>query len=995
MFRNPPKNFRGVPFWSLNDILNIDEISRQIGLMDEAGFGGVFFHAREGLVTPFLSKEWFEAFKAAVNEASRRGMYVWIYDEDRWPSGFAGGFIPAEDSRYRAKAIIMITANTAFPGSDTIAMFRCSANESNIPMKCERIFEGELNENYLYLSFVKYTASVGDVWFSGFSYVDLLDEDVVERFIDVAYRPYVELFREFIGNIVPGIFTDEPNITASRPRPPSSQKTPTRIPPRGSRFPVYALPWTDKLSQYFKKINGYDIIEKLPELFFDIGSYTKTRYDYWKTVTLMFIEAFSKKLYEWCDKHGLKFTGHYLAEDDLISQLVVGAVMPHYEYMHIPGMDHLGMRIWDMFLTAKQVSSVANQLGKERVLSETYGCTGNYPSFEDRKWIGDFLYALGINMLNHHLVPYSMRGRRKADYGLNLHWSQPWWRYNKVIEDYFTRLSYVLSLGKRVVDVLVIYPMSSIWSIYTPINDSKAREINNSFISLLRTLAKLHIDFELGDEIILSKYGKAEGDRIIIGRASYKVVIVPPSLNISSSTLKLLREFISNGGKVVAIKPIPKMVDGVESTETSNILERSKILDSISIDSISSSLADIDLTAIVKSDDVDGDVLMHVREYNNMFIVFIANVSRNNRHNVRIGINGSYTIEEWNPFTGEILEGFGALANGRTWIELTLLPIESKLLVLKPGVPKPMPRTMHRKIKEISLGGKWIANKLNPNILVLDYAKIAIDSEQWSEPIPIQKIREIAVNRGIGSRYKLRFEFYVEVKPKDEIYLVIENPKQFVSVRVNENRIDLNDIKGFWIDWNFAKYRIDTYIEEGINTIEAEGIVGFEPEIEPIYILGNFGVKAVAKGSSRIVKELYEVEPYNLCSQGYPFYSGELELIKEINLNINNFDKAYLSIEKINAALAIIYVNDVEVEKVISPSQKIDITKNLKSNTNEIKIILVGTLRNALGPLHRKDVDPPFITPNTFYTIDDTWTDEYILKPFSIEDLKIEFYKIT
>ncbi|MCC6015985.1 MAG: hypothetical protein LM582_02970, partial [Desulfurococcaceae archaeon] len=83
IFKNPPKIFRGVLFWSINDLLRKEEIVKQVALLDEAGFGGAFFHAREGLVTPFLSNEWFEAFEVAVEEARSRDMSIWIYDEDR------------------------------------------------------------------------------------------------------------------------------------------------------------------------------------------------------------------------------------------------------------------------------------------------------------------------------------------------------------------------------------------------------------------------------------------------------------------------------------------------------------------------------------------------------------------------------------------------------------------------------------------------------------------------------------------------------------------------------------------------------------------------------------------------------------------------------------------------------------------------------------------------------------------------------------------------
>ncbi|MGC9149121.1 MAG: hypothetical protein ACP5GI_06755, partial [Sulfolobales archaeon] len=180
LFKNPPNEFRGVPFYSVNDLLSRDEIAKHIKYLKEAGFGGVFFHAREGLITPFLGEEWFNSFGEAVKEASRHGMTVWIYDEDRWPSGFASGIIPAESRDYRPKSLLMIIDNKTFFGEDTLAVFKCETDENSIPTKCTRILQPESSSRYLYLSFLKNTASLGETWFSGLSYVDLLNPKAVK-----------------------------------------------------------------------------------------------------------------------------------------------------------------------------------------------------------------------------------------------------------------------------------------------------------------------------------------------------------------------------------------------------------------------------------------------------------------------------------------------------------------------------------------------------------------------------------------------------------------------------------------------------------------------------------------------------------------------------------------------------------------------------------------------------------------------------------------------
>ncbi|RLF01595.1 MAG: hypothetical protein DRK00_11145, partial [Thermoprotei archaeon] len=121
-------------------------MSKQVALMDKAGFGGAFFHAREGLVTPFLGESWFRAFDAAVSEAKRRGMYVWIYDELWWPSGFAGGIVPALSFKHRAKALVMVPGERAFAGEDVIATFKCRLDERGVPKSYEEAKPGECED---------------------------------------------------------------------------------------------------------------------------------------------------------------------------------------------------------------------------------------------------------------------------------------------------------------------------------------------------------------------------------------------------------------------------------------------------------------------------------------------------------------------------------------------------------------------------------------------------------------------------------------------------------------------------------------------------------------------------------------------------------------------------------------------------------------------------------------------------------------------------------
>ena len=98
-FLTPANAYRSVPFYSLNDDLDPAEVDRQLHRFKEGGFGGTFLHSRIGLLTEYLSEKWFGVMAAGVKSSQQLGIDAWFYDEDKWPSGFAGGIVPLEGSR--------------------------------------------------------------------------------------------------------------------------------------------------------------------------------------------------------------------------------------------------------------------------------------------------------------------------------------------------------------------------------------------------------------------------------------------------------------------------------------------------------------------------------------------------------------------------------------------------------------------------------------------------------------------------------------------------------------------------------------------------------------------------------------------------------------------------------------------------------------------------------------------------------------------------------
>jgi hypothetical protein len=125
-FANPGADFRGAPFWSWNDHLEPSELARQIRDMKAHGMGGFFMHSRDGLEIDYMGPEWLACVREAVRVAREEGSNAWLYDEDRWPSGAAGGLVPARGGdAFRAKMVTLEEAD-ALPteDDDVLAVFR-------------------------------------------------------------------------------------------------------------------------------------------------------------------------------------------------------------------------------------------------------------------------------------------------------------------------------------------------------------------------------------------------------------------------------------------------------------------------------------------------------------------------------------------------------------------------------------------------------------------------------------------------------------------------------------------------------------------------------------------------------------------------------------------------------------------------------------------------------------------------------------------------------
>ncbi|MEK7448615.1 MAG: glycosyl hydrolase [Planctomycetota bacterium] len=1013
-FRRPGNKYASAPFWSWNGKMDPVEVRRQMRDMLSHGMGGGFMHSREGLATEYLSKEWFGSILAAMDEAKKVDGYAWLYDEDRWPSGAAGGLVTIPHPEHRQKIIEMREWTPAeFTRSGKELKIFTGLNEKNI-LKNTKPFgdidQGSLSAKHQVLSFTVWT-SADSAWFNDGAYLDTLSQPAVRAFIDSTYEVYKKECGKDFGKRVLGIFTDEPNFLTFSHQPEQNKDAPI-------------LPWTTNLPDEFQKRYGYSILDYLPCLFRntdDEDRALKARHDYWECVTSFFVNNFSRQISEWCVRNKLIFTGHMLEEQSLTAQIIaVGAAMRHYEYMQMPGIDILCESI-DEILTVKQCASACHQFGWKRMISELYGCTGWDFTLEGQKWLGDWQYALGVNFRCQHLSFYTMKGRAKRDYPASIFYQSPWWKYYRLLEDYYTRLSFLLSQGEAVQDILVLHPIESAWSVYRPSQSSETKQLDHDLSKLLSFLIATHYDFDLGDEEIMSRHARVLDKQLLIGQGRYRLVVIPPMITIRESTFNLLKKFAEQGGKIIAVYPYPQRVDCKKSEEAVSFFQSNAVkLVSNNQPELFRALRDAWPRLVsIKNDrhyDEIGDIIYQLREIEGQLMLFLVNTNRSITYQPFISIDTSRyyqdkscQIEEWDPVSGKITPLFSLSGKGQVDFTTVMHPSGSRVLWISPKVKgRTKPEPEWTVVSKTVLADGFKFERDEPNARTLDFCRYRLKEKNsgefsdWSEILPVwkaqQRIREkfklvdITRNGGMqpwkaypepkntGGRIELMFSCRIDYLPKTKVFLAVETPAIF-DITVNGKTVS-NKSQGWWVDRSFEKVDVTSVLKKGENTISLATDYHEEYELEDIYLMGDFGVDQSASGGPAIIEEPEKLYYGNWVPQGYPFYSGSITYFQDVLIKKDKNDKVFLNLNTPTATVIAVSVNGKRAGLLAWPPYHLEITRLVRNGKNKIAIEVVSSRRNLLGPLH--NTTKPYWTSSYEFRKEQAWTDEYRFVPYGL-----------
>lgn len=937
-------SYGSIPFWSWNDKLEEGELRHQIRHMKERGMNGFFMHARGGLETEYLSDEWFDCVKACVDEAKKLGMEAWSYDENGWPSGFAGGELLKDKKNF---ALSIEYREGAFPviGEDiyeddsVIAVYKKNADGS-----FTKITEDCGDETYLILC-RRYDNS----------YVDTLDGSITDKFIEATHAEYKRrLDSEDFGASMPGFFTDEP------------------------QYYRWGHPYSNTLPEEFEKAYGYSICDKLPAIFFDFDGADKFRYDYYYLIHKLFINNFIKKIYDWCEKNGCGITGHAVEESSLSGQMMcIGGCMPFYEYETIPGIDYLGRGIQDD-ISMKQLGSACAQLGKKKAISEMFGCCGWDVSPTELKRIAEVQYAGGVNVMCQHLYPYSERGQRKRDYPHHYSEHNPWDDGMTEFNLYFNNLGATLAQGQEYAPILVIHPIHGAYCKYKKDDPRSLEEIESKFFALTRLLGQNQIPYHYGDEWMMQRMASVEGGKITVGQCTYDAVIVPFTYSLDSSTAALLKEFMAQGGKVWLFDRKPDYIDG-EAADY-NWLESNITFSDLS------SMRD----AVISR---NGKNVSEIRKMTRVLengdrIVYAANISDKELNRVKITLpEGNWAKLNMHTLETEpvfIKDGAALLnfSDAESVVLVSGTDIDCGTLAERPTTTRdfiPIPKTV-----------KLASHPTN--VFTLDIAERSNDGVTYDEPLSVMGIKDNLLREQYSGKVYLRFTFTLEYRPKT-LKAVLEPMYERVTVNGTEVTPDKND---WWFDKSFASAEISHLTHEGKNEIVVEvshhqrdyvyyvlysgvseslrNCLVFDTEIENMYLIGDFAVRCDGSftdrernstafdGTFTLTAQPDVVPAENIVRGGFPFYAGKITTAFTYNYQPGKPTALKLDGRFATAEIA---VNGQKAGTMLF-ERTVDLADFLTEGNNEITVTLCNSMRNTMGPHHRHDPEPYGVGPGTF-----------------------------
>jgi len=1003
LFRNPGSEYRCTPFWSWNCGLEDGLLLREIGVMKQMGMGGFHMHTRSGMSVPYLSDAFMDKIRLCVEEARKQGMLAWLYDEDRWPSGFAGGFVTEkEENRQR---FLLLTPAAPAEGR-LLARYAVSLDSRGCLAGYARLAEGEDPAPGAVLWYAVEKTTVPSPWFHFKGYVDTMNPAAIRDFIRITHDRYLEVLGDDLGTICPAIFTDEPQM----PR--------RTVLAHSAGLQDVLLPWTGDLEETYRAAWGESLLDRLPEVVWEQPEgISPVRWRYFDHTTERFVSAFCDQIGAWCRDHGILMTGHMMAEQTLDSQTgSIGEAMRAYRAFTLPGVDQLcdGRE----FTTVKQAASAAHQQGCPGVTSELYGVTNWDFDFKGHKLQGDWQAALGVTVRVPHLYWASMHGESKRDYPASIGHQSSWWREYPYIEDHFARVNTLLTRGRPLIRLGVIHPVESFWLYFGPedLTRQARDEMDRRFAELTAWLLRDTLDFDYICESTLPSLFRP-GDTFNVGEMAYDAVIVPACETLRRTTLDALRAFRERGGRVIFLGSAPRYVDALPSGDAERFSETCERLpwDRVRLNESLLPLREVRIrTGRGRPAE---NLLCALRQDGDARTAFIVHAEPakhgavDEAETYSISFPGCWSVEEWDTLTGEIRPFPAECGDNETSLSWHCYGQDSLLLRLTPAEPA----GSRAAARSAALGGTYgihmseelddrsgaRAERLLPppeeiirgedNVLVLDMAEWHTDDDPWEPSEEMLRIglaakKKLGISTASASgaqpwilppesaehTLSLRITFRAETA-LPAARLALEDA-DLCAVLFNGKPLSLEKADGFFTDEAIPCFPTGP-VPAGLNTLEITRPLSAVSCTENLFLLGDFGVR-VRGGETAVIPAPRSLAYGDWTVQGLPFYSGPLTY----RWHLRGGERLRLRLGLFSSPCVTAQLDGKRIGNLsLSPSEA-DLGF-LSEGEHTLEITLFPSRINSFGTLHLNDRTVIWFGPQAWRSTGMRWTGTYRLEP--------------